>query len=85
VYFKKGLYGAAADQLQKAVALDEAAARKTNGSPTPSYHYHLGMALASKGDKPAAKREIELALSISTKPNTQFSEADDARKALATL
>jgi hypothetical protein len=34
-----------------AVALDEAAARKTNGSPTPSYHYHLGMALASKGDK----------------------------------
>jgi len=85
VYFKKGLYGAAADQLQKAVALDEAAARKTNDSPSPSYHYHLGMALASKGDKLAAKREIELALSISTKPNTQFSEADDARKALATL
>jgi tetratricopeptide (TPR) repeat protein len=85
VYYKKGLYGAAADQLQKAVSLDEAAAKKNNVNASPSYHYHLGMALASKGDKPAAKREIEQALRLAEKPNMQFSEANDARKALATL
>lgn len=85
VYYKKGLFGPAADQLQKAVSLDEAAAKKNNGNASPSYHYHLGMALASKGDKPAAKREIEQALSLAQKPNIQFAEANDARKALATL
>jgi len=81
VYYKKGLHGPATDQLQKAVTLDEAAAQKNNVKPSASYHYHLGMALASKGDKPAAKREIEQALNI----NPQFPEADEARKALATL
>lgn len=85
VYYKKGLYGPAADQLQKAVTLDEAAAKKNNVLPSPSYHYHLGMALASKGDKPGAKREFEQALSISQKANMNFSEAEEARKALATL
>jgi tetratricopeptide (TPR) repeat protein len=85
VYYKKGLYEAAADQLQKAVALDEAAARKNNVSANASYHYHLGMALVSKGDKAAAKREIEQALSMSAKANMQFEEANEARKALATL
>jgi hypothetical protein len=45
---------------------------------TWEWHWH------PRVTKPAAKREIELVSSISTKPNTQFSEADDARKALAT-
>ena len=85
VYYKKGLYAAAADQLQKAVSLDEAAAMKNNVPASASYHYHLGMALAAKGDKPAAKREIEQALSMSEKPNMQFEEANEARKALSTL
>src|SRR6516225_43007 len=37
VYYKRGLYGAAAEQLRKAISIDEAAARRTNASPTPTY------------------------------------------------
>ncbi len=83
VYYKKGLYAAAVEQLQKAVSLDEAAAKKSNASPSPTFHYHLGAALAAKGDKAAAKREIEQALRLAEK--VPFADADDARKVLATL
>jgi len=83
VYYKKGLYGAAAEQLKKAVSVDEEAARRNNGTPTPSYRFHLGVALAAKGDKLGARREIETALRLSEKAN--FPEADEARKRLATL
>jgi tetratricopeptide (TPR) repeat protein len=83
VYYKKGLYGAAAEQLKKAVAVDEEAARRSNGLPTPTYHFHLGVALAATGDKAGARREIESALRLSAKAS--FPEADEARKALATL
>jgi tetratricopeptide (TPR) repeat protein len=83
VYYKKGLYGAAAEQLKKAVTVDEEAARQTNGSPTPTYRFHLGVALAAKGDRTGARREIENALRLSEK--AQFPEADEARKILATL
>ncbi|HXT63342.1 MAG TPA: tetratricopeptide repeat protein [Pyrinomonadaceae bacterium] len=83
VYYKKGLYGPATEQLKKAVSVDESAARQSNGTPSPTYHYHLGAALAAKGDKAAARREIESALRLSEK--TPFPEADEARKALATL
>jgi tetratricopeptide (TPR) repeat protein len=83
VYYKKGLYGAAAEQLKKAVTVDEAQARRSNGAPSPIYRYHLGVALAGKGDKAGAKRELETALRLSEK--ARFAEADEARKALATL
>jgi tetratricopeptide (TPR) repeat protein len=83
VYYKKGLYGAAAEQLKKAVSGDEEAARRSNGSPTPTYRFHLGVALAAKGDKAGARREIETALRLSEKAN--FPEAGEARKTLATL
>lgn len=83
VYYKKGLYGAAAEQLQKAVTIDETETRRNNGTPSPIYRYHLGVALAGKGDKAGARREIETALRLSEK--TRFAEADEARKALATL
>ncbi len=83
VYYKKGLYGAAAEQLKKAVTIDEAEARRSNSTPSPVYRYHLGMALAGKGDKAGARREIETALRLSEK--TRFAEADEARKTLATL
>jgi len=83
VYYKKGLYGAAAEQLKKAVAVDEEAARRSNGLPTPTYHFHLGVALAATGDKAGARREIENALRLSAKVN--FPETDEARKALAKL
>src|ERR1044072_808010 len=35
VYYKKNLYAAAVDQLQKAVSLDEAAARNAGATPSP--------------------------------------------------
>jgi tetratricopeptide (TPR) repeat protein len=83
VYYKKGLYGPAAEQLKKAVAVDETAARRNNLTPSPTYRYHLGVALAAKGEKAAARREIERALRLSEK--VYFPEADEARKTLATL
>jgi len=83
VYYKKGLYAAATEQLQKAVSVDEAFARRSNATPSPTFHFHLGMVLAAKGDKSGARQEIENALHLSAKSN--FPEADEARKALATL
>ncbi len=83
VYYKKGLYGAAVEQLQKAVALDERASKNGNGSPAPNYHYHLGMALKARGDKEAARRELEQAVRLSEK--APFAEAGEARNVLATL
>jgi tetratricopeptide (TPR) repeat protein len=83
VYYKKGLYGAAVEQLRKAVELDERATRASNGSPAPNYHYHLGMALKAKGDKEAARRELELAVRLSEK--APFAEAGEARGVLASL
>jgi tetratricopeptide (TPR) repeat protein len=83
VYYKKNLFGAAAEQLQKAVDLDDAVARSTNGSPSATYRYHLGMALKGKGDKEGSRRELEAALRLADK--RPFPDADEARKALATL
>ena len=83
VYYKKGLYGAAVEQLRKAVELDERATKASNGSPAPNYHYHLGMALKAKGDKEAARRELELAVRLSEK--APFAEAGEARGVLASL
>jgi tetratricopeptide (TPR) repeat protein len=83
IYYKKNLYGAAVDQLQKAVDLDETAARSVNGSPSATYRYHLGMALKGKGDKDGSRRALEAALRLAEK--RPFADVDDARKALATL
>lgn len=74
VYYKQGLHGAAVEQLQKVVA---------RAGNVPTYRFHLGMALAGKGDKSAARAELEQALRLGEKIN--FSESDEARKALATL
>src|SRR5581483_7244743 len=83
VYYKKGLYGAAAEQLKKAVSIDEDAARRNNGMPTPSYRFHLAVALDAKGDKSGARKELETALRLGEKAN--FPEADEAKKRLASL
>jgi tetratricopeptide (TPR) repeat protein len=83
IYYKKGLYGAAVEQLRKAVDLDERATKAGNGSPAPNYHYHLGMALKAKGDKEAARRELEQAVRLSEK--APFAEAAEARGVLASL
>lgn len=83
VYYKKNLYSAAVDQLQKAVSLDETAARSSNAAPTATYQYHLGIALKEKGDKEGSRRALEAALRLGEKRPFQYSE--EARKALATL
>jgi len=75
VYYKKGLHGPAVEQLQRVVA---------KAGDSAGYRFHLGMALAGKGDKAAARRELEEALRLGEKqPN--FSNAEEARKTLATL
>jgi tetratricopeptide (TPR) repeat protein len=83
VYYKKGLYSAAIEQLKKAVALDERSAKNGNANPSANYQYHLGMALNAKGDKEAARRALEQAVRLSEK--TPFSEAEEARSVLARL
>jgi tetratricopeptide (TPR) repeat protein len=83
VYYKKGLYGPAIEQLKKAVELDERSAKIGGGSPSANYQYHLGMALKAKGDKEAARRALELAMKLSEK--TPFTEVEEARNVLSTL
>jgi tetratricopeptide (TPR) repeat protein len=83
VYYKKNLYAAAVEQLQKAVSLDEQAAKAANANPSANYHYHLGMALKAKGDSQGAKRELETSLRLAEK--APFTDIDDARKALGSL
>jgi tetratricopeptide (TPR) repeat protein len=83
VYYKKGLYGPAVEQLKKAVTLDERNAKISNATPAANYQYHLGMALKARGDKDAAKHALEQALRLGEK--APFAELDDARNALATL
>jgi tetratricopeptide (TPR) repeat protein len=83
VYFKKGLYAAAAEQLQKAVDLDGAAAKTAGSAPSPNYPYHLGVVLKAKGDREGARRQLEAALRLGEK--MPFGDAEEARKTLATL
>jgi len=83
IYYKKNLYGAAVEQLQKAVELDEANARAASVSPSATYHYHLGMALLGKGDKDGSRRALEAALRLGEK--APFIGVEEAKKALATL
>lgn len=83
VYYKKGLFTAAADQLRKAVSLDDVNARMNSGTATAVYHYHLAMALRDAGDKAASRREFENALRLSAK--SPFADMEEARKTLASL
>ena len=83
VYYKKGLNEVAIEQLQKAVSIDEAAANRNKATPTPTYRFHLAMALKAKGDSEGARRELGIALRLADR--APFPYADEARKALATL
>jgi tetratricopeptide (TPR) repeat protein len=83
VYYKKNLYAAAVEQLQKAVTLDDQAARAANGNPSAAYRYHLGMALKGKGDLLGAKRELETSVRLAVK--APFAELEEAKRELASL
>lgn len=81
VFYKKNLHRQAVEQFKKAVALDAADAKKTGKPATAAYRVRLGMALASTGDKPAARREAEAALQNQQDLSEQ--EKSDARNLLA--
>jgi tetratricopeptide (TPR) repeat protein len=83
VYFKKGLFSPAVEQLRKAVALDEIAARRNGTGTNSAYRFRLATVLAASGDKVAARREIET--SLRNVANLSPKEAQDARSLLATL
>jgi len=85
VYYKKGLYAAAIEQLQKAVTMSVAS--KTDNA---LYRYQLGLALADGGKKVEARRELETALSLAEQEAKRpgggsFKHAEDARQKLASL
>ncbi len=83
VYFKKGLYSPAIEQMKKAVALDETEAKRSGKAINSSYRLRLGTALASSGDKMSAKKEVENSLQHAG--NLSQKEAQDAKTLLASL
>jgi tetratricopeptide (TPR) repeat protein len=72
IYYKKNLLPQAVQTLKAAVEKDP-----TN----PSYHYHLGLALAKAGDAPGAAEHLKRALSL----KANFDGAADAKAVLLTL
>jgi putative PEP-CTERM system TPR-repeat lipoprotein len=72
VYYRKDLIGQSMLYLQQSLDLEP---------NNPVYHYHLGMALARKGDDAKARRTLQRALQLDPK----FPEAAQARKTLASL
>ncbi len=83
VYFKKGLLSPAVEQLKKAVALEDADAARRGRAANPAYRLRLGQALASAGDKPSARREVELALQ--QEKDLSQKEVQDAKSLLGSL
>lgn len=83
VYFKKGLYTPAVEQLKKAVALDETEAQKMGKATNSAYRLRLGTALASAGDKASARRELEN--SLQNAGNLSRKDEQEAKNLLAAL
>ncbi len=83
VYFKKGLYSPAVEQFRRAVALDEADAKRIGSEVNAAYRVRLATALASAGDKTAARREVEASLQNANSLSPK--DAQDAKSLLATL
>jgi tetratricopeptide (TPR) repeat protein len=80
VYFKKGLGGAAVEQLQKAVTRSQA-----KGADSPLYRVHLGQALAAAGRRAEARQQLQQALNVAGNKALSPAQAEEARRALATL
>ena len=56
VYFKKGLYSPAIEQLRRAVSIDENETRNNGNKPNPDYRVRLKMAMDSAGNSENAMR-----------------------------
>lgn len=86
VYYRKGLYRDAVEQLQRAVSI-----ASKRGGDNSLYRWHLGKALADGGDRVAARRELQrcqelyaLEQSRPVKATTQ-TPIDDVRRTLESL
>ena len=86
VYYRKGLYRDAVEQLQRAVSI---AAK--GGGDNSLYRWHLGAALAQGGDRAAARRELQKCQELyaveqqrTDKPPTP-TPIDDVRRTLESL
>jgi tetratricopeptide (TPR) repeat protein len=86
VYFRKGLYRDAVEQLQRAVTL-----ASKRGGDNSLYRWHLGAALKENGDHLAARRELQKCQELYAaeqqrpiKPPTQ-TPIDDVRRTLESL
>ncbi|MCA1629069.1 MAG: tetratricopeptide repeat protein [Acidobacteria bacterium] len=80
VYFKKGLGSAAVEQLQKAVSRAQA-----SGGDNAAYRARLGQALAAAGRKAEARQQLQQALNTGAGKGLTPAQAEEARRALATL
>ena len=86
VYYRKGLYRDAVEQLRRAVA-----GAVKRGGDNSLYRWHLGAALARAGDKAAARRELQKALELAEqeqqrpgRPPTQ-TPVEEVRRTLESL
>jgi tetratricopeptide (TPR) repeat protein len=80
VYYKKGLYAAAIEQLQKALAKTQAA-----GADSAVYRLHLGQALAAAGRRTEARQQLQQALSSGKDHGLTPEQLAEARRTLDTL
>lgn len=86
VYYRKGLYRDAVEQLQRAVSI-----ASKRGGDNSLYRWHLGKALADGGDRVAARRELqrcqELYALEQTRPAKSPTQTpiDDVRRTLESL
>ncbi len=69
VYFKKGLYSPAIEQMKKAVSINEVEARKTGGAVNEDFRKRLGMALAQSGNRSNAQNGVALTYTNPAKAN----------------
>jgi tetratricopeptide (TPR) repeat protein len=83
VYYKKGLYAPAIEHLRKAVALDERESNRFGRVSNPAYRLRLALVLASSGDRPNARKEVEVALK--NEQGLSPEEARDAKNLLGSL
>ena len=72
IYIKKNLSDDAVRTFRELIQTDP---------NNPSFHYHYGMALLQKGDKPSAKKELDAAM----RNNPSKDEAGKIRQLLSTL
>jgi tetratricopeptide (TPR) repeat protein len=74
VYFRRGHHEAALHQLRRAIALAEA----QRGEASPTFHYHVGLALSALERNAEAAAAFERALAL----DSEFAGAVDARRQL---